>query len=93
MPPGPTVRILTGASLLGWGAHRGSDIASGRWTPDEATNHFNFLELKAVVHAVKFWRHRLVRQSVLIELDNTTAVAYINNQCGTRSGSLARLTT
>ena len=90
--PDPTAHFLTDASQLGWGAHWGTRTISGRWTPEEAKRHINVLELDAVAKALGKWKHLLFGQRILVELDNSTAVAYLNHQGGTKSRALHRLT-
>ena len=50
-----------------------------------------FLELRAVLLALKRFQHLVQGQVVLVATDNTTVVAYINNEGGMRSGSLCAL--
>ena len=90
--PDPTAHFLTDASQLGWGAHWGTRTISGRWTPEEAKRHINVLELDAVAKALGKWKHLLFGQRILVELDNSTAVAYLNHQGGTKSRALHSLT-
>ena len=47
------VQIFTDASKEGWGAHLGDFTASGTWSVPESKLHINFLELKAVLLALK----------------------------------------
>ena len=69
---------------------RGS-TARGLWSEPENRLHINFLELKAVVLALKSFEHRCKDHIVLIAMDNTTVVSYINKKGGMRSGSLCAL--
>ena len=82
------VQIFTDASKEGWGAHLGDFTASGTWSVPESKLHINFLELKAVLLALKRFQHLVQGKVVLIATDNTTVVAYINKEGGMRSGSL-----
>ena len=85
------VQIFTDASKEGWGAHLGDFTASGTWSVSESKLHINFLELKAVLLALKRFQHLVQGKVVLIATDNTTVVAYINKEGGMRSGSLCAL--
>ena len=85
------VQIFTDASKEGWGAHLGDFTASGTWSVPESKLHINFLELKAVLLALKRLQHLVQGKVVLIATDNTTVVAYINKEGGMRSGSLCAL--
>ena len=84
--------ILTDASTQGWGALMGDSQISGTWTRTDRKLHINWLELKAVVSALKHWAPVLQGHQVMISTDNSTVVSYINKQGGTRSPTLLRLT-
>ena len=75
----------------GWGAHLGDFTTSGTWSVPESHLHINFLELKAVLLALKRFQHLVQGKVVLVATDNTTVVAYINKEGGMRSGSLCAL--
>ena len=84
------VQLFTDASNEGWGTHLGDFTARGAWSPLESPLHINFLELKAVLLALRQFEHLFKDQIVLVTTDNTT-VSYINKQGGMRSGSLCAL--
>ena len=84
-------QIFTDASKEGWGAHLGDFTARGVWSVPESHLHINFLELKAVLLALKRFQHLVQGKVVLVATDNTTVVAYINKEGGMRSGSLCAL--
>ena len=71
-------------------ALRGS-TARGVWSESESHLHINFLELKAVLLALKSFEQQCKGQIVLIATDNTTVVSYINKEGSMRSGSLCAL--
>ena len=75
----------------GWGAHMGDSQISGRWTRSDRQLHINCLELKAVVAALRHWVSVLWGHQVLIAMDNTKVVSYINKQGGTHSLTLLHL--
>ena len=85
------VQLFTDASNEGWGAHLGDFTARGVWSPLEGRLHINFLEMKAVLLALRQLEHLCKDQIVLVATDNTTVVSYINKQGGMRSGSLCAL--
>lgn len=64
---------------------------NGTWDPRLAQSHINILELWAVFYALKHFLTFLQGRHVLVKTDNTTVVAYINRQGGTRSLQLHRL--
>ena len=82
------VQLFTDASNEGWGTHF---TARGIWSPLESLLHINFLELKAVLLAIRQFEHLCKDQIVLVATDNTTVVSYINKHGGMRSGSLCAL--
>ena len=57
----------------------------------ESKLHINFLELKAVILALKEFEPLCRNKTVLVATDNTTVVAYINKGGGLRLGSLCAL--
>jgi len=77
------IEIYSDASLTGWGAHLGIHIAKGHWNINEKL-HINVLELMAVYNALRSFDIP-VNSSVLLRLDSSTAIAYINKQGGCRS--------
>ena len=85
------LQMFTDAANEGWGAHLGDSTARGVWSDTESCRHINFLELKAVLLALKSFEHLCRNQIVLIATDNTTVVSYINKEGGMRSGSLCAL--
>ena len=101
-PPPFNLNIRTDASLLGWGASCNGTSTGGRWSVEEAEQHINCLELKAAILALKAFLRVDMQPSprslghhpprhILLEMDNTTAVAYVNRRGGTQSPSLSLL--
>ena len=86
------VVIFTDASLHGWGAHLGSESASGIWPSAFRSSHINYLELEAIRLALVRFQHLVCGRHVLVKSDNKTAIAYINKQGGTHSPALLGLT-
>ena len=85
------LQIFTDASKEGWGAHLNEFTARGSWSVPESKLHINYLELKAVLLALKEFQSLCVGKIVLVATDNTTVVAYINKEGGMRSGPLCAL--
>lgn len=83
--------VTTDASLGGWGAVFQGRSVNGRWTPRLRKLHINMLELMAVFLALKHFLPFLEGFHVLVRTDNTTVVAYVNRQGGTRSLQLHNL--
>ena len=83
--------IDSDASLMGWGATSSQQRTGGPWSAKESKMHINCLELLAATFAVKTFVKKLTQVSVLLRIDNTTAVAYINNMEGKVSAELVAL--
>ena len=84
--------IDSDASNLGWGASCQGVSTGGPWSTLEKTSHINCLEMMAATLALKTFAKDRTGISVLLRIDNMTAVAYINNQGGTVSEQLVHLT-
>lgn len=83
--------ITSDSSLTGWGAvHEGRSV-NGTWPIRLRRAHINYLELLAVFLALKHFLPFLQGSHVLVRSDNSTTVAYINRQGGTRSLRLHKL--
>ena len=91
-PPAPTLFITTDASKTGWGAVYESQCTNRRWSDSERTQHINVLELKAAFLALKSFLKNQSHKVVCLRMDNTTAVAHVNNKGGTHSPCLFALT-
>lgn len=86
--PRPQAVVTTDASLYGWGATWKNLVVQGVWSDEEARAHINVLEAEAVLRALQHWGQHLRGHEVTILSDNSTTVAYINRQGGTRSRPL-----
>ena len=85
------LQLFTDASKEGWGAHLNERTARGTWSLPESKLHINYLELKAVLLALKEFQDLCSNKIVLVATDNTTVVAYINKEGGMKSGPLCSL--
>ena len=83
--------IFSDASLEGWGGTDQVTEIGGRWNCMENKCHINSLELQAAFFCLKAFCKNKTRLHVLLKLDNTTAVAYINKKGGTISASCNKL--
>ena len=63
----------------------------GTWDTQWSQKHIHILELQTVFLAIQMLKERLARQSIQIMVDNTSAVAYVRRQGGTRSPSLLKV--
>ncbi|KAJ2937118.1 hypothetical protein O0L34_g19463 [Tuta absoluta] len=84
--------IITDASGTGWGAYVDERHLQGLWTQKEQTLHANLKELLVIYLVLKKMAFLFKHQTVSIQSDNCTALAYLRNQGGTRSIKLMELT-
>ena len=77
--------LFTDSSTRGWGAHMEQHVASGKWTQSQRLSHINLLELRAVWLGLLAFKDILSQSNVAIMCDNTSTIAYLKNQGGTRS--------
>ena len=92
VPLSPDIIIFTDASKMGWGAVSNDVRTNGKWSAQEKMFHINVLELKGALLAIQALLkiHRQI--TVSVNMDNSTAVSYINHKGGTHSMELVLLT-
>ena len=73
-----TVEIHSDASNTGWGATNGLVDSYGFWDNDQKKYHINYKELLAVKLALESLAGSLHDCQILLRVDNTTAIAYVN---------------
>lgn len=83
--------IFSGASLTGWGAYCNNEGAHGFWKKNESSLHINYLELMAAFIAIKCFAADLNDCEVLLRVDNTTAIAYVNHMGGIQYPRLSKI--
>jgi hypothetical protein len=79
--------IETDASNTGWGAcieNKPGNSTGGLWSKSETSQHINCKELLAAWFGLRSYANKLANSHIKILSDNTTTVAYINNQGGTK---------
>ena len=81
----PDLHFWSDASDVGWGAHLDRQVASGLWDLSQATLSINARELLAVHLGLRQFQSSLRGKTVAVFCDNTTAVAYLRKEGGTRS--------
>lgn len=89
-----SITIHTDASTSGWGASSGEERVFGTWNEEQREKHINYLELLAARLALLGLASKMKNCNILLRIDNTTAIAYINKMGGTHSpclNSLARM--
>ena len=87
----PDLHFWSDASDVGWGAHLDCQVASGLWDAQQAALSINARELLAVQLGLFQFRSALQSRTVAVFCDNTTAVAYLRKEGGTRSPLLNTL--
>ena len=87
----PDLDFWSDASDVGWGAHLGHHTASGLWRHVEVPLSINAKELLAVRCGLIHFQSSLVGKTVSVFCDNSTAVAYLRKEGGTRSPFLNSL--
>lgn len=78
------MKIYTDASNSGWGAVAGDDKIHGFWSDRQKKWHINYKELYTVKLALIQLAHELQDCQILLRIDNTTAIAYINKMGGVK---------
>ncbi|XP_043482415.1 uncharacterized protein LOC122511321 [Leptopilina heterotoma] len=76
------LEIFTDASLTGWGAVCNEEKIHGWWSLEDQKHHINFLELLAAFYGLKCFAKNLRSRDILLRIDNTTAISYINKMGG-----------
>lgn len=87
----PQVTMTTDASKTGWGCTCQGTPTGGSWTADEAENHINYLETKAVLLGLRSFSDIISGKSITVLIDNTTAVACLNQMGTCHSNTINRL--
>ena len=87
----PDLHFWSNASDVGWGAHLDRQVASGLWDSHQAALSINARELIAVKLGLHQFQSSLRGRTVAVFCDNTTAVAYLRKEGGTRSPLLNSL--
>lgn len=79
-----TYKLEIFRSLTGWGAYCDGAGRQGEWTDQERVLHINHFELKAALLALKYFVQDLRDCNILLRVDNTTALSYINQMGGVK---------
>lgn len=87
-----SMTIFTDASDTGWGAVCEGVKIHGFWNINESKDHINFRELLAAFFGLKAFCKNMSHLNVLLKIDNTTAIAYINRMGSIKFKNLSDLT-
>ena len=90
-PKDHSIQLFTDASNEGWGADLDKNSTTGLLSDQQKRLHINILELKAVSLALRSFKDQCQHQTILVAMDNSTVVAYINKQGGTHSAEMCSL--
>lgn len=85
------MEIFSDASLTGWGVACDGERTHGFWDNHERKEHINFLELKAVFYGLKCFAKDKISCAILLRIDNTTALSYINRMGSIQYPKLSKL--
>ncbi|XP_033228819.1 uncharacterized protein LOC117180430 [Belonocnema kinseyi] len=85
------LEIFTDSSLTGWGAVCNGVTAHGWWNLEQQKLHNHSLELLAAFYGLKCFVKDLSSCEVLLRIDNTTAIAYINRMGSIQYPKLTKL--
>ncbi|XP_063986037.1 uncharacterized protein LOC135167121 [Diachasmimorpha longicaudata] len=86
-----SLTIFSDASGTGWGAVCNGKTAHGFWSETEIKFHINYLELLAAFLGLKYFAEKFKDCNILLRVDNTTAISYINRMGGVRFTKLSNL--
>lgn len=86
------LEIFTDSSTTGWGAACGEETASGPWSCKERSHHINYLEILAAFFGLKTFATNMRCCQILLRVDNTTAISYINRMGGVQFPHLTQVT-
>ncbi len=87
-PLPPTHVLTTDASTYGWGVVCGPLTASGCGRANQSSLHINFSSWRLFFLALKRFQRWLYGTHVLVQMDSTSAMHYLNRAGGTRSRCL-----
>lgn len=87
-----SLEIFSDASKKGWGVACGEETANGQWSAVESSKHINYLELLAAFLGLQTFAKELKDCQILMRIDNTTAISYINRMGGVRFPHLTEIT-
>ncbi|EFN70496.1 hypothetical protein EAG_00458, partial [Camponotus floridanus] len=85
------LEIFSDASRTGWGVFCESQRSHGYWKAEDLELHINLLELMAAFFGLKCFASNKRHCNILLRLDNTTAIAYINRMRDSRYEGLSTL--
>lgn len=85
------LEVYTDASSTGWGAACDGEKTGGLWSEDESLYHINYLELLAVYLGLTTFAKTKTNCDILLRVDNTTAISYVNRMGGVQYPHLNKI--
>jgi len=85
------LEIFSDASLTGWGAVCNKVRTHGFWSLEEKHYHINYLELLAIFHALRCFASQMRGSEILLRVDNSTALSYVNRMVFIKFPTLSNL--
>lgn len=73
-----SLEIFSDSSLSGWGVFSNGKSSHGFWTEEDLSYDINHLELEAAFFGLKCFAREYKNCQILLRIDNTTAISYIN---------------
>lgn len=86
------LEIFSDASTTGWGAVCNGVKSHGWWDISQSNEHINVLELMAAYYAIRIFTSDLQSCSILLRIDNITAVSCINRLGSVKHKKLHEIT-
>lgn len=86
-----SLEIFSDSSTSGWGAHCNNESIHGYWNAEEREYHINVLEILAAFFGLKSFAKNAKNCHILLRIDNTTAISYVNRMGGTHSKKLCEV--
>ena len=87
----PSMIIYSDASTSGWGAVLEGITCGGHWSPQESEKHINCLESMTALFSLQALAADKSNTHIRLKIDNTTAVAAINDMGTSHSLSCKRV--
>ncbi|XP_039305200.1 uncharacterized protein LOC120357772 [Solenopsis invicta] len=91
LTPRFVTEIFSDASRSGWGASCNNAKTHGFWNSEEQQHHINYLELQAAFFGLKCFAKDFKNCNILLRIDNTTAISYINRMGGIQFEHLSKV--
>lgn len=85
------LKIFSDASRTGWGVFCKCRRSHGHWKLNDLNLHINSLELMAAFFGLKCFANDKQGSNILLRIDNTTAIAYINRMRDSHFETLSSL--